>query len=178
MTFQPEPGPPADDEFDPYFSTYLSRAAEYDDLHAVLLKQIDQLRSLADRVPPQELTRAHPPFTWTITQACGHLVDQERIFGCRAARFASGDPTPLPGYDQDLIANNAGYERCTLDAVLDEFEHLRRANVLMFARLNPQQWTRSGLADGKSISVRAIAYLLASHLDYHYEIFTRRLSLA
>jgi hypothetical protein len=36
-----------------------------------------------------------------------HVIDAERIFSYRALRFARKDPTPLPGFDENLFAENA-----------------------------------------------------------------------
>lgn len=170
------PGQPQTDEYAAYFHTYIESALSEPDIMEALENQIAEMRQLVQQTPAEELTKPHPPYTWTITQALGHLVDQERIFGYRAARFASNDPVELPGYDQEIITNNAGYERCDANVVVDEFEHLRRGNLLLFARLSEQQWSLRGVCEGKSISVRAIAYLLVGHLRYHADIFERRLA--
>lgn len=175
MKFQYSPGRPLNGEFAEYFGQYIKFAAEEDDIADSLERQIADVRTMIASAEPESLRTPHDPYTWTITQAIGHLADQERVFGNRAGRFAAGDETELPGYDQDLMGNNGGYERCETADVLAEFEHLRCANILMFARLNEEQWQRQGTADGRQISVRAIAYLLAGHLRYHFEIFTKRL---
>ncbi len=169
------PGQPHNDEYADYFHQYIQSALDEPDILMCLESQIGELRQLVQQTPADELTKPHPPYTWTITQAIGHLVDQERIFGYRAARFASSDPVELPGYDQEVITNNAGYERCNATSVLDEFEHLRRGNLLLFKRLNEQQWNLQGVAESKLISVRAIAYLLVGHVRYHARIFAKRL---
>ena len=62
------------------------------------------LSSLAS-VPDSEVCVCHPPYTWTIKQVVGHLIDSERVFGYRALRFARGDATPLPGFDENAYAN-------------------------------------------------------------------------
>lgn len=169
------PGTPDASEYAPYFHQYLRFASDEQDIAAALTGQVDLLRQLLQRAEPGELTRLHEPYTWTITQVIGHLVDQERIFGNRIARFASGDPTELPGYDQNLIADNAGYECCAATDLLEELDCLRRGNLWMFSRLTPEQWDRRGTAEGKVLSVRAGAYLLAGHLIYHLNILKNRL---
>lgn len=176
MKFAVNPGPPRPDEYAEYYHQYLQTALDVSDIAEALRGQIAELKQLVDSTPADELTKVHPPYTWTVTQAIGHLVDQERIFGNRAARFASGDQTPLPGYDQALIANNAGYHRCSAEQLLTELEHLRCSNLLLFSRLDEQQWSFAGIADDRRLSVRSIAYLLVGHMDYHVRIFRQRLS--
>ncbi len=175
MPFQSDPGRPSSDEYDAYYGQFLKFAADEPVIESVLTDQIVSVTSLVESTANEELRKVHPPYTWTLTQAIGHLCDQERVFGNRAARFASGDPSPLPGYDQEIMGNGGGYERCSPRIVVAEFEHLRRANLLMFARLDGEQWSRRGDCDGRSLSVRAIAYLLAGHFRYHFEIFEKRL---
>ncbi len=176
MKFQHQPGRPEKGEYIDYFGKYIKLAAEEDDIAEAMERQIADLRTMIASAEPENLKVLHDPYTWTITQALGHIVDSERIFGTRVGRFASGDDTTLPGFDQNVLADNGGWEHCDASDVFAEFEHLRRANMLMFARLNETQWKRQGSIDGQQISVRALAYLMLGHVRVHFEIFTKRLA--
>src|SRR5688572_4101679 len=51
------------------------------------------------------------PYTWSIKQVLGHVIDTERVFAYRALRIARNDDTPLPGFDQDAYAAAADFDR-------------------------------------------------------------------
>ena len=166
---------PASGEYADYYDQYLNLATE-SDIVAAIENQIQEFRAVLDDQPEENVGVLHEPYTWTIKQALGHVIDNERIFGYRAARFACGDPTDLIGYDQDAFVANVDYSSVKISELLDELEHIRRGNLSMYRRMLPEYWDRSGKADGKLISVRAIAYLLVGHLRHHLTVFEKRLA--
>ncbi len=169
-------GPPAADEHHEYYSTYI-RLVPQGELSAFMKEQIADFRSVLDNVSSDEAVRLHDPYTWTIKQVVGHLIDCERIFGNRLHRFASGDDKPLPGMDQNPYVANNDYDSPALASLVDELEYCRRANVLLLQRIKPESWNNRGLADGNPITVRALAYILAGHIIYHMKIVRKRLGL-
>lgn len=157
-----------------YYLPYLELVTEENIIEA-LEEQLVELRSLFDSVSNEDVSKLHAPYTWTIKSAFGHCIDNERVFGYRACRFAAGDTTDLPGYDQDAYVANTDYSSCTLDDLINEFENLRRGNLAMYKRMNAEAWAKQGSGDGKPISVRTIAWLLVGHLRHHTNIFQQRL---
>ena len=135
-----------------------------------------QLRTLLSAADPAELDKLHAPYTWTIKQVLGHLIDTERVFGYRAARFATGDDTPLPGFDQDQFVANMDYSAVPFSRLLDELDYLRKGHLLMFSRFDGACWTQMGQADGKQMSTRAAAYIMAGHIRHHQRIVEKRLA--
>ena len=71
--------------------------------------------------PESEASVCHPPYTWTIKQVVGHLTDSERVFGYRALRFARGDSTPLPGFDENAYAKAIRLDDIPLGDLVAEF---------------------------------------------------------
>lgn len=170
-------GPPAADEHHEYYSTYI-RLVPQGDLVEVLEKQVAGIHDVFDNVSAEDASCLHSPYTWTIKQVVGHLIDCERIFGNRLHRFASGDEQPLPGMDQNPYVAYNDYETPSLSSLVDELEFCRRANVLLLRRIKPDAWNNRGVADGNPISVRALAYILAGHIIYHLKIVRKRLGLS
>lgn len=158
-----------------YYEQYISLVAGENAMEAQE-KQIADFREVFDAVSESESEKLHDPYTWTLKQVVDHLINNEKVFGYRALRFSVGDETPLIGYDQDVFAANANLHGCSLRDLTDELEHTRRCNLLMFKRFTPEAWERAGTADGKSISVRAIAFLQAGHLEHHMRIVKDRLA--
>ncbi len=167
--------PPNPDEYHDYYEAYISKADRNDFLRA-FEKQPQELRQVLGNLEPNQDDCLHEPYTWTLKQLMGHLIDCERIFSNRLLRIAVGDKTPIPGIEQNMYVANLDYEPTTMSDLLDEFEHLRAANVLLVKRLSPESLSRIGTASDNSISAKAILYILAGHVVYHLEIIKQRLA--
>ena len=164
---------PQADEFDPYFAGYISRVSG--DALYILDEQRTVIRNSLTSIDEPQACILHEPYTWTIKQVVGHLIDVERIFGCRALRFAVRDPQPLPGMDQDLYVERLNYEDVTLIALAEELDGLRQSHVQLFRRVPQETWDYRGIADGQEMSVRAIAYVMAGHVIHHLTIVNQRI---
>jgi hypothetical protein len=116
----------------------------------------------------------YAPGKWTLAEVVGHVLDTERIMATRALCFARGEAGALPGFDQDAYVASGAFRGRALGDLADEFDFLRRANIAMFGALRPEDWHRSGTANGVRISVRAIAWILAGHCDHHMAILRER----
>ncbi|MFM8273449.1 MAG: DinB family protein [Gemmata sp.] len=162
-------------EHAPYFAKYTALVPE-DDLLAALAAQLTDPVGFWRGIPESQGDVCHAPYTWTVKQVIGHLADGERVFGYRALRFARGDATPLPGFDENEYAKAVGYERLSVAAVVDEFETARRANLALFRNLPEAAWTRAGEANGHRMSVRALAAILVGHVRHHDAILRKRLA--
>ncbi|MFO0941841.1 MAG: DinB family protein [Pirellulales bacterium] len=165
---------PNPDEFNEYYNTYISRVAEGRCL-ATLSNQVDELESFFRSITAEQAVTLHPPYTWTIKQVVGHLIDTERIFSERLHHFAFADFQPLPGMNQDDYIKNGDYERPALEELVAEMLLLRRANLLLIKRIKPEDFDRRGQASGYDVTVRALAWMLAGHVVYHMEIVRKRL---
>src|SRR5690242_6154812 len=98
---------PDPSEYAPFYESYLAQVPESDVVMA-LREGLSATRELLRGVSDEEAMRIHPPYTWTAKDVVAHLIDAERIFGARALRFARGDATPLPGFDETLYAGQTG----------------------------------------------------------------------
>ena len=162
-------------EYQPYYEPYIGLVNETDILDA-LHSQPEELNGVLMGLSNEQACKLHAPYTWSIKQVLGHCIDNERVFGYRVSRFASGDETELPGYEQNEYVANMDYENCSLSKLQDEFIALRNSNQLFLSRLADGCWDRSGTCDGKRITVRAIAFLLVGHLRHHLNIVQKRLT--
>ncbi len=160
-------------EYPAFYAGYIGRVHETDILTA-LDAQIAEIRTQFGAIPESRGGHRYAPGKWSIKELVGHLCDGERIFAYRALRFARADSTPLPGYEEDDYVRNANFDAVPLADLVQELELLRHANVSMFRGLEPVAWSRSGLANGNPISVRAIAYTMVGHLRHHQETLRTR----
>ena len=71
--------------------------------------------------------------------------------------------TPLPSFDEMRTPRPPGLTdgiRCEL---LEEFEHVRKATVLMFRHVPESAWLRRRRSAARKTSVRALAYITVGH---------------
>lgn len=157
---------PRESEHDPYYSRYISLVPG-DDVFEALKNQISATVELLSGLSESAGNYRYAPGKWTVKQMLGHLSDSERIFAYRAMRIARGDVTPIEGFEQDDYVRNGPFEHCRLAGLVDEFASVRRATLLLFQHLDEAHWMRIGMANGKAISVRALAYIIAGHELHH-----------
>ena len=167
---------PRADEFAAFYSTYITLVPE-DDVLPALREQVGVMRKLAASVPVVKETHAYDAGKWTVRQIIGHLTDAERVFSYRALCFSRSDATPLPAFDENAYVDHARFNDVPLADMVEEFVLLRSANVKMFESLRDDQWTASGVANKNSISVRALAYVMAGHVRHHLNILRDRYTL-
>lgn len=175
MTQDVENRRPDDGEYGEYYQTY-TKLVDRTDIVPTMEDQITEFRSVLDSIDEDTSQIVHAPYSWTIRQAVGHLIDAERVFAYRALRFAAADETPLPGFEQNSYIDNLDYTQVLLSELVDELEQVRRSNIGLFKRLPAEAWNRSGTADGKSMSVRAAAFILVGHISHHLNIIKHRVA--
>lgn len=166
---------PGSTEYAPFYGTYVNLVPEGDVL-AALEGQLTDMLALLRAVPEEQGNVRHAPYTWSVKEVVGHLIDGERVFGYRALRFARGDTTPLSGFDENEYARVANFDRLSLGDLVSELETVRRSNLWLFRNLPAEAWARSGEANGNPVSVRALAYILVGHGRHHTAILRKRLS--
>jgi hypothetical protein len=165
---------PKPTEYFEYFETYISKFVP-DDFWAEFDSQPFELESLLGNLPAGEDTKLHDPYTWTLKQVVGHLIDTERIFATRLLRIAVGDSTPNPDFEQNSYVAGLDYENVSMADLIEEFATLRKSNGLMLRRLGEEQLARTGTASGRDLSARAIPFMMGGHFVYHFEIMAKRL---
>lgn len=167
---------PEDNECFGYHRDYVSLVPD-GDIIATLTNQQTEIVNFITAIPNDQLEVIHSPYGWKVRTVIEHCCDAERVFGYRALRFATGDTTNLPGWDENHYAS-CGYGDAVDGASLaSEFSSLRSANLSLFRRLEPAAFDRIGNADERKVSVRTIAWLMAGHWLHHHRILERRLNV-
>ncbi len=165
---------PAPDEFAPAFAGYVGRIGEHEDILQALGRQHADFLAWLGRLPPARGDHRYAPDKWSIKEVVGHLSDTERVFAYRALRIGRGDPTPLPGYDdQAYVPEQRAADRPLVD-LAQEWDAVRRATLTLLRNLPPMAWTRVGVAGEHPASVRALAYVIAGHVRHHLEVLEAR----
>lgn len=163
---------PHTDEYSPYYADYVQRVPE-EDIFDVLAEQIQTLHHLLTHLSEEQANFRPAPDEWSIKEVVGHLCDFERVFAYRALCFSRHESAPLPGFDQDAYVRESNYSDRMLADLIQEFEWLRRANLLAFKNLSAEAGLRRGTASGAEISVRALIYIMAGHVYQHLDSLQR-----
>lgn len=169
----PDIGLPTPAEYAPFYAGYISRMTESDPL-AVLAAQVDEISRLFASVPAEREGHRYAPGKWSIREMVGHLADCERIMAYRALAIARGDQTPLPGFDEEAYAGQAGSDAVPLADLTADLLAARQSTLHLFRNLPAEAWNRIGTANQNPVSVRALAYILAGHLRHHFAVLKER----
>jgi len=164
---------PGRDEYADFYAGYIA-ALPPGDILEILELQKDQFRQFAASISADRETFRYAPGKWSLREVVGHLIDAERVFSYRALCFSRGDETPLPGFDENFYVANADFDSRTLQSLIEELTLLRSANVLLFRSLAPEDLERVGVANTHPVSVRALAFILAGHVQHHFGVLRER----
>ena len=119
----------------------------------------------------------YAPDKWTVKEVVGHIADTELVFAYRALRFARGDATPLPGFQQDDWVPTSGCGERSLAELLELFRRVRAVSLALFAGFPVAAWGRRGVVEGAEIVVSALPWIIAGHELHHRRILRQRYGL-
>lgn len=165
---------PQADEYNPYYSRYIALVPDTELSIAGLLA--DQHHETIDilRKAKSKGDHAYEPGKWTVKEVVGHISDSERVFAYRALRFARGDATPLPGFDQDTFMAGSDFKSRTMDDLLAELWSVRAATLSLAKSLPESAMAKRGTASDSPVTVRALLYIIAGHELHHLAILRDR----
>lgn len=165
---------PAQDEYPAYASMYIDLIPS----DGLVLRHLEEnfhlTKDLILSLSKEKLLYSYAPGKWTIKEVLVHITDDERIYAYRALRFARGDKTELPGFEQDNYALHSNANKRNLNSILEEFEAVRKSTIALFNGLDNETLSLGGIADGSYTTVRALAYHIAGHEAHHLSIIKQR----
>lgn len=164
---------PDKSEYPEYYGKYMEKAPEGDILEA-LSRQMGEVKALLETIGEARGDYRYAPGKWSVKEVVGHLIDTERVFAYRALRFGRGDPTPLPGFDQDEYVARAGFATRALSDLAAELEAVRAASLTLFRSWDEAAAAGGGTANQIRISARSIPYILAGHERHHLSVLKER----
>ena len=168
MSARPQPNEAAS-----YYSIYIDRITS-DDIVDVLATQLNETLAFLSDISEEQSLRRYAPEKWSMRELLGHVNDTERVFMFRALWFARGFQDPLPSFDQEIGFRAAESDRVPWANHVDEFRAIRWSTLAFFRSLPSEAWLRSGIASDSSVTVRALAYIVAGHLSHHLAILRER----
>jgi hypothetical protein len=164
---------PTKTEFAEYYGRYIDQVPE-GDIVPILRAQITESGAILDRVRADRTAYRYAPGKWSLHEVVGHVVDMEWVFATRALCFARGLAAPMPGVEQEEFVAAANFARQSWPNLLAQWRSLRMANTLLFEDFDDETWLRTGTASGYTVSVRALAYIIAGHEQHHMKVIRER----
>jgi len=157
----------------PYFAEYLKFEAD-ENLFEVLRNQSNEICGIFENLAKGQAEFAYAEGKWSLKGLLGHIVDSERIFSYRVLAISRGEKTALPGFDENEYQAASEYETQDATAILAQYKATREATTLLLHSFSTKQWNQMGQANGKSISARALAWMIAGHEKHHLRIINER----
>ncbi len=145
-----------------------------DDLLLSLRKNREEVNRLLGNLTDEQAAYAYAPGKWSIKEVLGHIIDAERVMSYRAMCIARGEKQTLPGFDEDDYVAEAQFAHRSMRSLLDEFNHLRHANMCLFESFDETVLARRGIANGVEVSVLALCAVVAGHAIHHVNVLKEK----
>ncbi|GAA4430039.1 DinB family protein [Pontibacter saemangeumensis] len=160
-------------EHNSFFSTYVTLAQTNDLIEGLTASSVYSMGML-EGLSEEQLLYRYAKGKWSIKEVMVHLMDTERIFAYRALRFARGDKTELPGFEQDLYINPSQADARPVNDVLAEYIAVRNATIALFKSFSEEALMQTGIGSGIKMSVRALGFAILGHEVHHLKIIRER----
>lgn len=159
--------------FQEYFNHYIKQVDSLEPITA-LEETHKEFLSLLKNIDNEKGLFRYEEGKWTIKEVIAHVIDAERVFAYRAMSFARNDQNNLAGFDDHLYTKNSGANERLMGDLLAEFDILRRASIALYSSFDKNMWARTGTANGITIDVKSLCYLIAGHSRHHGNILKER----
>jgi uncharacterized damage-inducible protein DinB len=156
-----------------FYHNYIKQVPE-DDLMIAFKNQTPVAHQFFQNMPESKIDYAYAEGKWSIKEVLQHVIDAERIFSYRALRFARKDPTPLPGFDENLFAENAKAAKRNWTDLLEEFKVVRNATEWLYGSFDAEQLNATGTSNNSPIYVLAFGYISVGHAIHHMNVIKQR----
>lgn len=159
---------PQKNEYNSYYDTYISKVD--DNVINFMEAQLMKFVSIFNSIPAEMENYSYADGKWSIKEVLGHITDSERVFAYRALCIARGEKKSMPGFDQNEYANAANFKDRQCSDILNEFRLQRESNIILFKSFSDEVLNKLGTANDKSITVRALLFIITGHAEHHLDI--------
>jgi uncharacterized damage-inducible protein DinB len=156
-----------------FYHNYINQVPE-DELMTAFKNQTPLIFDFLNNIPADKIDFAYAEGKWTIREMLQHIIDAERIFSYRSLRFARKDPTPLPGFDENLFAQTAKADKRTWNDLLEEFKAVRKATECLFGSFDEEQLNAEGVSNHATNYVLGFGYITVGHCIHHMNVIKER----
>jgi len=156
-----------------YFHNYINQVPEKDLLTA-LTNDTHSIIEFLKKIPAKKHHYRYAEGKWTIKEVLLHIIDVERVFNYRALCFSRKDPTPLPGFDENIFAENAGANQRNWDDLVEEFISVRQSTFSLYRSFNSDQLEASGISNNNTNYVLGWGFITVGHSHHHTRLLKER----
>ena len=156
-----------------FFDRYIN-LVEDDEIVDSLYNHLDKLKTTDLKELEALKDRVYAPGKWTIKDIFQHLIDNERIQTYRALRIARNDKTVLPGYDENLLAQNTNTKQQSLKDLIEEYKLVRQSSIILFKGFTDKMLMRKGICNSIEISALGLGFQLCGHQLHHFNVVKER----
>lgn len=160
-------------DFQKYIQRYLDLIPSGNWLEE-LKKSGEKTIAIYSKLSEEQSHFAYAEGKWTLKELLLHLSDTERVFQYRILAIARGDKNELPGFDEELYANQSFANGRSLNSLIEEYELIRNSSRILLETMNPSALDRIGTANGNRISAETIGRLIVGHNLHHLNIIVER----
>lgn len=167
---------PTTNDYAPSHATYVDLVPEEDILGAIEQQSSETQKFLASLDESKAAFR-YAEGKWSVKQVIGHIIDAERIIGYRLLAVARGETQSLPGFDENMYVDNAGFDAWSLGDLSEHYAMVRRGTIVMLRNLPKDAWSRVGTANNNRITPLGMAYVILGHERHHMKVLRERYKL-
>lgn len=162
------------DEYGPFYETYIKRIPKDLNIIDALTKTFEELKLFLNSLNDEQLTFAYAENKWTIAEVIQHCIDVERLMASRALKVARGESKPIPSFNENDYAAAANVEGRKVIDFIKEWELLRKSNILLFDSFDQASLVKKTLIWKHQTSTRAVAGIIIGHALHHINVLEER----
>ena len=156
-----------------YFENYTSLVSEKNIITA-FANQAKILDGFLVSISEEKSLYAYEEGKWTLKEMLQHIIDTERIFAYRALAIARKETATLPGFDENLYADNCNANRRTWAELGKEIKIVRNSTSLLFESFTEEMLETNGNFGSCNAFVNTIGFILVGHIYHHIKIAQER----
>ncbi|MEM6262361.1 MAG: DinB family protein [Bacteroidota bacterium] len=169
---------PDQTEYQNFYHTYISKVSLEENLEELLSTQLTEVTQLFGPLTEKSWGYRYAEGKWSLKELVGHLVDAEHIMMYRALSIARGEDQALPGFDHNAYVEAAGFDQMKGADLLNAFSTCRQHTLALLPLIPHDEETRMGNSNGAPVSVRALCWIVPSHVMHHLGVVRERYSSA
>ena len=165
---RPEPG-----EYGAFYQGYID-LTRGSDLLQNLQDSGDSLLNTLQNMVPAKSDYTYAKGKWTVKQVLRHIIDCDTVFLYRALHISRENKVNLPGFNENLWAENALVEKQNTESLMEDFRLLRNLIINTYRSFSTYMLNTKGTANNFPLSVLAQAFIIAGHTFHHTIILKER----
>jgi len=132
------------------------------------LQTLDQLSAEIAGLSDEQLKWKAAAQEWSVTEVLTHLADHHIVVSFRIREILAGSSVRLPAFAQDAwVEGQVGNEGSAAEA-LQLFGALLHYNHLIYTRLRPADWAKSGVNfRGETLNLVQVIDAFIKHVELH-----------